>query len=58
VISCDLTAFRGDKEKDKMVFASHFDIGLISSLNIVYFPLIGQVKPMAIGGNHFGVVIG
>ena len=33
---------RGDKEKDKMVFASHFDIGFISSLNMVYFSLIGM----------------
>jgi len=58
VIRCDLTAFRGDKEEDKIVFASHFDVGFISSLNIVYFSLIGQIKPMAIGGNYFGVVIG
>ena len=56
MISSDLTVTRGDKEKDKMVFASHFDVGFISSLNMVYFSLIGQVEPMTIGGNHFGVV--
>jgi len=56
VIRGDLTAFRGDKEKDKIVFASHFDVGFISSLNMVYFSIIGQVKLMTIGGNHFGVV--
>ena len=56
MISSDLTAFRRDKEKDKMVFASHFDVGFISSLNMVYFSLIGQVEPMTIGGNRFGVV--
>jgi len=56
MISSDLTVTRGDKEKDKMVFASHFDVGFISSLDIIYFPLIGQVKPMTIGGYYFGVV--
>ena len=56
MISSDLTVFRGDKEKDKMVFASHFDVGFISSLNMVYFSLIGLVEPMTIRGNRFGVV--
>jgi len=56
MISSDLAVFRGDKEKDKMVFASHFDVGLISSLNMVYFSLIGLVEPMTIGGNYFGII--
>jgi len=56
MISSDLTVTRGDKEKDKMVFASHFDIGFISSLNIIYFSLIGLVEPMTIGGNYFGII--
>jgi hypothetical protein len=56
MISSNLTAFRGDKEKDKIVFASHFDVGFISSLNMVHFSLIGQVKPMAIGGYYFGII--
>jgi len=56
MISSDLAVFRGDKEKDKMVFASHFDVGFIASLNMVYFSLISQVKPMTIGGNYFGVI--
>ena len=56
MISSDLTVFRGDKEKDKMVFASHFDVGFITSLNMVYFSLIGQVEPVTIRSNRFGVV--
>lgn len=56
MISSNLTVFGGNKEKDKMVFTFHFDVGFISSLNMVYFSLIGQVEPMTIGGNHFGVV--
>jgi len=48
MISSDLTVTRGDKEKDKIVFASHFDVGFISSLNMV--------KPMTIGGNYFGII--
>jgi hypothetical protein len=56
MISSDLTAFRGDKEKDIIVFTSHFNVGFITSLDVIYLSLIGQVKPMAIGGNHFGVV--
>jgi len=39
-----------------MVFASHFDVGFITSLNMVYFSLIGQVEPVTIRGNRFGVV--
>jgi len=56
MISSDLAVTRGDKEKDKIVLTSYLDVGFISSLNMVYFSLIGQVEPMTIGGNHFGVV--
>ncbi|KKN43374.1 hypothetical protein LCGC14_0703940 [marine sediment metagenome] len=46
----------GNKEKDKVMFASYFNICFITSLNIVYLSLSGHVKSMAIGSSHLGVV--
>jgi len=56
MISGDLSPFRGDKKEGIIVFAFYLNIGFITSLNIVYLSLVGQVKPMTIGSSHFGVV--